>query len=1235
LNGQQLNDVQLAPQLVLLQRAGAPRWLTRLQYRFCRPLLLDRHWLHELEENLCIGSLDQGTRAYYTIDTLRHILAIRYSLRLQTREFPVSLLRLYFAGQQHLCGLIDNIDLTSLIQLGELAHQDQHSYSQQLQPLFHDELESLQHKQQKTFVHSYICRVLDLALCSFERTLCLLHTIPQEEWPQFGLEEALKQDPFWKAVPQSMLEQLPHSKLLYACVWRCHVTLQLERLMQPWLDESQREWLQYQTQLFRDTHLDLFSVMWFHKCYDDEVLAQHLLPLNWPACDRVCCAGELPDMASYMLDNFKTGSHLKSRKSLREKVGHILFNKTMNNICKDRNFFDITVRDGEQDELIYDLIKLIALCVLLGNLPKTRGSPCLMMRIRCVVSFWPEMADRVLSEQELAEQLPIHRNPQAMEQAKREKKRAKEEARRTPPEKIEQLLQQLKRKQEKASYEKTCFKILILKCPYTIASWMKEFMFSVMEGAYTVDELLSANLKWRHYKDVVRMANGKCRQELQRQICEKPDSPLDHSIIESVEKPPGRSYEIKRGKMIDYHACTLFLTTKAIKREWSGTVTVKSIGTEEDIPQQLLDTVKPIYRENDDDPTDYRPSLEELHIVCWYMAKKLQQNPVLETRWFQVLGMSKEGCEDLREWLFSYCTEEVADDSMKRDTTAFRTRSMHDYILMRTVFEMVNYERRKCRLFFLPVEMAVRQIHALRTRQLCLHDWEPTPPLLGIAYQCYGCMKFANAVVQPLNFVMQSNYCELVRRKNNIYNEIYPRATHPQLDGFTNHNLVLGTKDYRLRVLEYYHTQVARTGIGKNERHDVRDPDYDKEKHIEELEDEEYKKRRENISFLNVTFYNVEDDRLYCVRSRRQRVIVRRESTSEANVIMHCTKRPTRIESTHFTTRTVIDTPGSSSNSNNSNNNKEQQNSHTSQRKRKKNTAPTLEDEDEDAENEETERTDEPEDFRPTYESNPLLFNPSVATLREKGREYLSQWFSGQTNTVMMDTDTTSSSSSTQYYSATTTATTTTNNTPTSGEKRTTTPTTATAASQKKVEPAPENKKKFIMRAVSEPLSRIYNCQKPLEKIDMVGIVKNGKVLCVECGVMTEHCSFSMSPHGPVCMRHANVAFTRNHPVWQMDSPTAVFMQRRQAHDTVGDMDLHQKYTPGKRRPHPCDVVARDKAQFHRCQVCHSDVPTVSVPYSDEHYALRKAMCCLQCYRRLRPFMLKQCVLRLNQLIVK
>ena len=1200
-------------------------WLTALQRAYVPALLLDRHYLAPLEQDMCIASLDEQLASpcdvrLLTIDGLRLVLAARFGTqRVQPRELPVSLLRLYFSGTALFYSFIDAAPQQGLQALLALVDTDALPASAAVTPrppldaTSSSTLDNEQMAVQKDRLATLLCFVLDAAFCSFERTLWLMATHERATWPDFGLRDALATDPYWANMPSPATGAFSASSaatthlVWYASLWRINVTLELERWLKPWHGDAQREWLLYRLQLFRDTHLDLLTVMVARNLYSDaEVSAAGLLRLYWPACDRVCCVEELPDLSCYALDNWKTGSHLKERSTLHDKLGHIFFNKTHNNICKDRNFFDIVVRYGEQDEIIYDLVKLISKCVLLGNLPRARGSLCMAARLRVNWSFWPEQADRVLSEAEVYACMPPYRNPYLMEETKRQQKAQKEAAKGVSQAAIDKAVAALRRKQEQAAYDKTCFKMWMLKCPYFVASLMKEFMINVMEATQCIDEILALDFKWTKYKQIIRIANGQCRQELATQARRLAlGAPFDWAVIEWVEKSPDRKYDIKSGKIMEFHAMTLKVAKKVMKRNFMGILEVKATGTEERIVFDRGAAGPRIYREpgggDDEGGDDQRPTKEELHFIAWYMAQSDQR--VMETRWYQCVGMTAEGLANLREWLFQYYTYDVADDSYKRKLERMQRHKVLDHFIIKTLPKLEAYYRRKEYIFYLPAQMARNAANAQRRHQLHIGDNEPTPPLLGVAFRCHGCLKFASAVVRPLDFTVQSNYSELVRAKNQIYSDAHPYAHHPQMNGVSNHSLVLySPQERRTRLVETYKTRVARPGQPKNERRPS-SRDYDAEKHDKELIEEESRRRRENISYLTVAFYNIADGQAYCVRNRRRRVLRPvGGATTRANVIVRSRYDDTRIESSLFQTRIEVVSPGGDAAA-----------GHTV-------TASSHDDDDEEDgeedDDEPAEADDEDDDvargldFRPAYETNPLLLNPNLHSLGKEARDRLQQFASqAALDNPLLPASSTTTAPTGRRQSA-------------QPRKKATTATT-------------ENNKKYIAREVQEPLHSVYNCQCPLQPIDMDGVVVDGKTRCVECGVITEYQNFNMTPRGPVCMRHANVAFTQNHPVWQMDTQAVVTLQHQRGHDTPQQQDAQKPRHRNQRRPHPSDTVQPQFVPYTGCEACGTMGATMRVPCYDTHFHLSKLACCPACFRRVRAQLARDYVVARATLVIK
>lgn len=1108
-------------------------WLQQLQRQCCRPLWLDRHYLTELDR-LGVGDtvLCAPEEAQHSVDGLRVALARRFGIK-RVRPLPVALLRLYFLDQAHFALLVKRVPVehfATLVSLIDTPTSEATTGPKEMG----EEWESSETRQQRARLLVYLRQVVDAALCSFERCLLLMAECfdAGRQWPMFGFVQSLQNDAYWAGMP--WLKPDPATKLVQLCwLWRCHVTLQLQRLVQPWRDASEREWLLYQLQLFRDTHLELATQQLTQNVHSDTELvdSRQLLHLYWPGADRVCCWEELPCMMEHALDNQKTGVFLKERSTLPEKLGHVFFNKTMNNICKERNFHRIVVRYGEQDEIVYDLVKLVARCVMLGNLPRSRGTLSWVARVRVVCSLWGEQADSTMSDAEQQAFLPAYCDPRLAAEAKRQRKMAAERKRGASQERIEAVLQSLRQKEERQRCTQTRFKLSLLKCPYFYSSSLKEWMFCVLEQSWCLNALLELDAKLPQYKQVVRLINARCRQELSLQLAQTPSSTthwsstIDWSVMESIERVPGRDYCVKRGHVMEGHAQGLPTNKKVFKRSFQGIIDIKATGIEEGLlglrklvasatgesPDASDDEIQQVC--SDGTPaTAHKPTLEQLHFVCWCMATSPTQHKrvgfgdsgaMMETRWFQVLGMTRDGLADLRTWLFKYHTYDVADDSFKKSIRAFLQRSMADYLLMKTVFRLLNYYRRKEQLFILPAPFAKRQLHALRQKQMRLQPWEPTPELLGVCYQCQGCLRFANAVVTPLDYPSLSNYSELVRPDLQVYTgQPVTRA----LNGLAQHHVSLVDADRHWRIVERCQTRTAQRFERRQQ---------DEEKYNKELADEERRRRRENISFLNVAFYNVADGLPYCVRNRRQRH--QTEPTGQSQLVLRSLYNGTRITAHTLRVTSLQDAKDDE------------------------------EDEDEgDSDSEDAAPVDRDEgELRPYYEGLALAFNPSARNLRREAGQRMAQLSSlmlGHAPSV----------------------------------------------------PVVENNKKRILSVVHQPLQQVYSCQSPMQPINMIGLVKNGRTLCVECGVMTELQAHSMTSRGPVCMHHCDPSVMRHHPVWEMDAASAAVLN-----------------------PKPTGPVT-DACDDRQCEVC-TERAMVWVACQGARLRLSKHACCRTCYRRVKP----------------
>jgi hypothetical protein len=776
------------------------------------------------------------------------------------------------------------------------------------------------------------------------------------------------------------------------------------------------------------------------------------------------------------MENFKSGTHLKERATLLERIGHYVGIKTSNNICKDRNWWEIIKTYGEQDEWVYDHVKLVVATIMLGNAPNSEGELGLAARLRLTVAFWPQYADAEMSRQSIDARMPAYCNPFVVAEERREKKLKKEQAKLVahPNRKIDSVMRAWDAKEEeKQNYIKTQWKMWLLRNRYFASSLMKIQLLYIHESSQASNEFLALDFKWTQSGNIIRIAVAKCRLELSQRA--STPGPIDWSGIEHMEKSQDGKYDVKSGIVMHFHGAALKVAKKVMKRSFMGIVEVKATGVEETM-QLGRGPLPVIYG------IPGRPSLEELHFIAWIMAS--DENPIFLTALLQVAGMSRSGCESVRDWLFQYYTYDIPDDSLKKRILAFQRHSMADYLLLKTLFKLRAYYVKRERMFFLPLPIAQRQQEALR-RRLSVAPWCATPYLLGIHYQCHGCQKMANAVVQATPFPTLANHCALQHSRHRPYS---PLTSETQ-------NVVV-VYDQIPRTLETHQARCALRHTSKSPPNGSPPP----------LPGEE---KKEALSYLNVAFYNVPDGKAYCVRNKRRQLLVARPQPSAENVVVRCREAKLTVHCTELPTRSLVG--GGEA---------------------------VFEAEDEEAGEEDSEQGH----FAPAYEQELRTVMRDLCTQRPTER--LEQYVRNHALLGQL--------------------------------------------SEQKTQPVKESNKSRIAKVVNEPLQRMYNCRQPLQPVDMIGVVRGGLVLCVECGCMTEYKQHNQSPLGPVCMHHAGLWMTRDHPAF------ALLPEKKEQPRSLG-----------------------------QCCCC-SQAATTNVTASDKHFKIFYLKSCLGCSKMLRKYALKQ-----------
>ena len=477
-----LNTEDVRSDLYLTQRYNEgitlPLWYSEIQLAFNKNVMLDRHYLIDIESQVGIAKLiivdkeSEQPLLDYSNDYVRLILTRDYNLELNFRELPVALLRLHFTGHDRFMTWLHRIPHKDLRHIAQLAHEDSRFTGDPHNDEYHIVLDQ---------VKEYLKLLIDMCYCSFERTLYHFIRDPPDKWPSFGIDEAFKSDTYWKNFPYA--KGITTSFIWYVTLWRIHVARMIERYVKPWrtTDMAQKEWFVYRNRLFCHTHLDLLTAMIYRKVYeDDRLVSSRLLYEMYPNCHRVICAEELPCLVGYTFDNFKTGANLKERCSLDARIGHIVTNKPMPNICKVRNVHKIIRRYGNSDKVIFDLIRLIMYCVLLGNIPNATNSLDLIACVR----FTYSMSDRVA--------YTVVPKEQGDDQSKKKKKKKKKGKKKGNNDDDDDDDDDEDDDDEK---EDTLFTKTLYKARHFIIFTLKVFLFYTSESSGCFDQVLNRNNK--------------------------------------------------------------------------------------------------------------------------------------------------------------------------------------------------------------------------------------------------------------------------------------------------------------------------------------------------------------------------------------------------------------------------------------------------------------------------------------------------------------------------------------------------------------------------------------------------------------------------------------------------------------------------------------------------------------------------------------------------------------------
>jgi len=772
---------------------------------FPSDLILDRHFLYNIEKTIKISEFNQTSESY----TKKKLSEEESNLNF--RRIPVALLRKYFYKKDLINDCLKFQTIESKQRIIKFMKDDKFNFNNN-------------EKKYYKYSNIYLKSILDLILLSFEKSLhIIIWKLFKKEWfPLFNLFENLEKNEYWKGlfIPEifkkiiknkpslsyeKKIEIILNSNHLiwFIMIWRMNSTLIIEKeifgyfysnssssllcdekifkplpklknfyrtnpneIKEPNIScqfvgeeiEEIMENVRYNFLLFRDTHLSLLTSMFSKKIYNDiNIIYNGMFRNNYPSCFNICCVEELPDMSSLLpLMNlfFDTGTKRESSEDLIDAIRHIFMVKPMNQICLVRNIARMLKHYYLKYPIVLELFKFVIKCVILGNLPYAKNPLFIMGRIYTNLMF-NENDSKFFQNDSPSSPLNIN----------------------------ELVLNWTKR------------------CKYFSLFILREYLFYTCEISGIVDNILSRNYKWKSFKTFSRYGNSDVRKEISKQCSNFKNNNdfIDWDIIEkrsNTKKSSKNIIEKKTGIIVGFHTKTLEFSVKLNKNNFPNILSKKMRAVESSLDlskllyfftdkqykfqTSIFPENSPLFqiqksnqqyqqqqqqeKEKEKEGTEkFFLNYEQFHFLCWCVAKR--KRPILETKWLYLLNMTDAGIKTVKDWLFSYYEFSIPDNSFKEYTMMLYNTNPLDYLILKSYIKLIDFYNND-HIYHLPLQDSIYQFNAIRNT-LRLESWEKTPSKAGYALLCRGCGRWANKITESYDRLSSKK-----QNHNNLSNNI-------------------------------------------------------------------------------------------------------------------------------------------------------------------------------------------------------------------------------------------------------------------------------------------------------------------------------------------------------------------------------------------------------------------------------------------------------------------------------
>ena len=249
----------------------------------------------------------------------------------------------------------------------------------------------------------------------------------------------------------------------------------------------------------------------------------------------------------------------------------------------------------------------------------------------------------------------------------------------------------------------------------------KEFYIYITELEYTLDKVMANTSNWTQ----IKKATVEAMDVVRNQLCKSKPEEDQFKGIEEELKVVHQSNLIFMSKLKKEPFVDIMVSELGKYHEKHA---VNKYSTQSQASEQHLSA----------------PVLDGLRYVAMRMARK--EDSSVELCWLKCFGITESGYNDIRDLLFSYEKNDIADNAISRPIAQIYQRSNKDFHLLRVYFKQIQ-EVRSVKRFRLSRDYMENHVRALRCRY-GLMPWEDLPPDADVFYYCKGCKRWANPMVE-------------------------------------------------------------------------------------------------------------------------------------------------------------------------------------------------------------------------------------------------------------------------------------------------------------------------------------------------------------------------------------------------------------------------------------------------------------------------------------------------------